>query len=133
MSEFEAESIGPLLDAVVGSTSANGDTYLDDESMENLKKLEAVVEWVCDRINPSFDGSYPSQCASAEQVANAVRNIAYPILDFMNIDLQEVTSIARRMKEVSTSSDHDTKKIDACKIEDFANEILEAVGESCEQ
>lgn len=122
MAEFEAEAIGPLLDAVVGSTGANGDTYMDNESLQNIKKLEAVFDWICDRIGPSFDGGYPSQCASAEQVAKAIRNAAYPILDFMRIDIIELDSIAKQMEE-------ETGSVCGQCLGGYAKRIREAIGE----
>lgn len=122
MSEFAAEAIGPLLDAVVGNTWANGDSSMDDESLENMKKLDAVAEWLCDRIGPAFEGRYPSQCASAEQVAKATRNVAYPILDFMRIDLQELAAIARQMEG-------ETGPVCGQCLGGYARRIREAIGE----
>lgn len=97
MSKVEANSIPAILDAIVGSTSANGDTYLDDESMRNVEKLEAVCVWVCDRINCAYSGDYPKQCASAEKVANAVRRSSEFILDYMNIDRGALLELADEM------------------------------------
>ena len=91
MSKVEASSIPAILDAIVGITSANGDTYLDGESMRNVDKLEAVCGWVCDRIYPAYSGDYPKQCASAEKVANAVRRASEFIPDYMGIDRAERT------------------------------------------
>lgn len=91
MSKVEASSIPAILDAIVGITSANGDTYLDGESMRNVDKLKAVCGWVCDRIYPAYSGDYPKQCASAEKVANAVRRASGFIPDYMGIDRTERT------------------------------------------
>lgn len=97
MSKVETNSIPAILDAIVGSTSANGDTYLDDESLRNVEKLEAVCGWVCDRIHIAYSGDYPKQCASAERVANAVRRSSEFILDYMGIDRVELLALADKL------------------------------------
>lgn len=97
MSKVEASSIPAILDAIVGSTSANGDTYLDDESLRNVEKLEAVCGWVCDRIHMAYSGDYPKQCASAEKVASAVRRSSGFILDYMSIDRDWLLALADEM------------------------------------
>ena len=99
MNKVEASSIPAILDAIVGSTSANGDTYLDNESMSNVEKLEAVCEWVCDRIHRAYSGDYPKQCASAEQVAHAVRRASGFILDYMEIDRDALLALADEMDD----------------------------------
>ena len=100
MNKVEASSIPAILDAIVGSTSANGDTYLDNESMSNVEKLEAVCEWVCDRIHRAYSGDYPKQCASAEQVAHAVRRASGFILDYMEIDREALLALADEMESL---------------------------------
>ena len=97
MSKVEASSIPAILDAIVGSTSANGDTHFDNESLQNVEKLEAVCGWVCDRINEAYSGDYPKQCASAEQVAHAVRRASGFILDYMRIDRDALLALADEM------------------------------------
>ena len=99
MSEVSTNEIPAILDAIVGSTSANGDTYFDDESLQNVEKLEAVCGWVCDRINAAYSGDYPKQCASAEHVAHAVRRASGFILDYMGIDRVELLALADEIEE----------------------------------
>lgn len=99
MSKVEANSIPAILDAIVGSTSANGDTHLDDESMRNVEKLEAVCGWVCDRINRAYSGDYPKQCASAEQVAHAVRRASGFIPDYMGIDRDALLAQVKELEK----------------------------------
>ena len=128
MSKVEASSIPAILDAIVGSTSANGDTYLDDESMSNVEKLEAVCGWVCDRIHRAYSGDYPKQCASAEQVAHAVRRASGFILDFMGIDRETLLELADEMERDGAGSLDDD---DWCKplLVEYAQRIREALGE----
>ncbi|MBM6756730.1 hypothetical protein H6A18_09470 [Collinsella tanakaei] len=131
MSKVEASSIPAILDAIVGSTSAHGDTYLDDESMSNVEKLEAVCGWVCDRINRAYSGDYPKQCASAEQVAHAVRRASGFILDYMEIDRDALLALADEIKI-------DTSRVDelqlgiygSCYLSGIAVRIREALGVS---
>ena len=127
MNKVEAGSIPAILDAIVGITSANGDTYLDDESLQNVGKLEAVCGWVCDRINEAYSGDYPKQCASAEQVAHAVRRASGFILDYMRIDRDALLALAEEM-EIDGAGALDDE--DWCKplLVEYASRIREALG-----
>lgn len=125
MNKLEASSIPAILDAIVGSTSANGDTYLDNESLQNVEKLEAVCGWVCDRINEAYSGDYPKQCASAEHVAHAVRRASGFILDYMRIDCDALLELASVMQDDAAICPHED-----CRehIEVYARRIREAMG-----
>ena len=127
MNKVEASSIPAILDAIVGSTSANGDTYLDNESMSNVEKLEAVCGWVCDRISQAYSGDYPKQCASAEQVARAVRRASGFILDYMRIDCDVLLTLADEMEIDGAGALDDG---DWCKplLVEYASRIREALG-----
>ena len=124
MSKVEVGSIPAILDAIVGSTSANGDTHLDNESLQNVEKLEAVCGWVCDRINEAYSGDYPKQCASAEHVAHAVRRASGFILDYMRIDRAALLDIA---DECDMMRD-DGLPIGSYEIYRIARRIREALG-----
>ena len=124
MRKVEASSIPAILDAMVGSTSANGDTYLDNESMSNVEKLEAVCGWVCDRIHRAYSGDYPKQCASAEQVAHAVRRASGFIPDYMGIDRDALLALVDEMDDACPES----ASVAIGYIDDYARRIREAVG-----
>ena len=125
MSKVEVGSIPAILDAIVGSTSANGDTHLDNESLQNVEKLEAVCGWVCDRINEAYSGDYPKQCASAEHVAHAVRRASGFILDYMRIDRAALLALADDIDKQTDGSMFDAWLEDGHYI---ARRIREAVG-----
>lgn len=50
MSELDEEQIPIILDLLVGETCPAGDTYIDDERMQNVKAFEKVCDWVYQRI-----------------------------------------------------------------------------------
>lgn len=135
MSKVEASSIPAILDAIVGSTSANGDAYLDDESLRNVEKLEAVCGWVCDRIHMAYSGNYPKQCASAEQVAHCVRRASGFILDYMGIDRDALLTLSDEMEKFGSLP---VKHPGVCVLHDedfsrelgYARRIREALGVS---
>lgn len=137
MSELSAKEIPAILDALVGTTGANGDTTMDCESMHNIGKLEAVCTWVCDRIYPAYSGNYPRQCASAEQVAHCVRRASGFILDYMGIDREVLLGIADEMEQAGKDYRFQANEnavfsdlIDDAPEEfiEYANRILEAIG-----
>lgn len=97
MSDVRADQIGSVLDAIVGSTGINGDSSLDYESMRNIERLGAVCDWLCERIRRSYRGDYPSQCASAESVAKAIRLASCDITCCMGIDVVGLRGIADAM------------------------------------
>ena len=97
MSEVAPDCIAPVLDALVGSTGINGETTIDVESMHNIGKLEAVCEWVCGRIDKAYEGSYPSQCASAEAVASTIRRASGFIPYRIGIDVDALLELADEM------------------------------------
>lgn len=69
--EAMANAIPQVLDALVGSTACHADTTLDDESLDNIPKLQAVAEWLLDRLYRA-DNSINSPYYSAKQVARNV-------------------------------------------------------------
>lgn len=71
--EEMANAIPQVLDALVGSTGCNADTAMDNESLANIPKLQAVADWLQDRLywaSRSVDSPY----SSAKQVARSVIN-----------------------------------------------------------
>lgn len=70
MSVSENE-IANILDAIVGTTSPQADTTLDEISQGNVPRFEAVCKWVWDRLC-SADGHFDSQYASARRTARMV-------------------------------------------------------------
>lgn len=134
MSKVDPEQIPAILDAIVGTTGANGDTYMDDESMSNIPGLEAVCGWVCDRINPAYSGEYPKQCASAEKVAHAVRGASGFILDYMGIDRDALLALADKIFADTEDDVRSTALVPAYiageTLREVANRIREACGET---
>lgn len=127
MSKVDPEQIPAILDAIVGTTGSNGDTYMDDESMSNIPGLEAVCGWVCDRINPAYSGEYPKQCASAEKVAHAVRGASGFILDYMGIDRDALLALADEFDEQAETIARYTESSDG----DFDRHAIDAMEEQC--
>lgn len=79
--EAMAQAIPQVLDALVGSTGCHADTALDDESLDNVPKLQAVAQWLLDRLywaNKSADSPY----YSAKQVAKSVIDACNGLDDF---------------------------------------------------
>lgn len=101
MTRIDPDSIGPLLDALVGDTGAHGDSTMDDNSLKNLVYLEAVCDWLEGRIYPACNGLYPSQCYSAGQVAAKIRKMAYGILYTLDIDEDDVLNVAAEIADAS--------------------------------
>ena len=47
---FETREITKLLDAMIGNVEAVGDSYIDEQSLDNLKTLIDVTNWCLDGI-----------------------------------------------------------------------------------
>ena len=47
--------IGDILDKIVGSTSIACETNHDKQSMENLSEVEAVANWLIERLENNTD------------------------------------------------------------------------------
>lgn len=79
--EEMASAMPQVLDALVGSTGCNADTAMDDESLANIPKLQAVANWLFDRLywaSKSIDSPY----YSAKQVARSVIGACDGLDDF---------------------------------------------------
>lgn len=79
--EEMANAMPQLLDALVGSTACHADTELDNESLANIPKLEAVAEWLSGRIRKAYE-SIDSPYHSAKQVALEVISACDGLDDF---------------------------------------------------
>lgn len=78
--DITEETISAVLDALVGTTSANADTAMDTESMKNIPKFEAVCEWVTDRLcaaNKHVNSTYHSRKMVANAVLDAAGDLAW--------------------------------------------------------
>lgn len=86
-SEAMAQAMPQVLDALVGSTACNADTTLDDISLDNIPKLQAVAEWLHDRLywaSRSIDSPYYSAKRVAEGVIGACDGLDDFYLDNMH-------------------------------------------------
>ena len=79
--EEMANAIPQVLDALVGSTGCNADSTLDDESLANIPKLQAVAEWLFHRMCAA-ERSIDSPYYSAKQVARSVIGACDALDDF---------------------------------------------------
>lgn len=78
--EVTPESITAILDALVGSTYAQADSYWDAESQANVPKFQAVCDWVYDRLRDAekdYDSPYVSARQTARMVMNAANDLAW--------------------------------------------------------
>lgn len=129
MSDVRPDQIGAVLDAVVGSTGIEGDNTLDGESMRNVPKLEAVCEWLYGRIESAHRGDYPSQCASAESVARAIRRASRDIPYCMGIDIDGLLAIADEIDDYADGGGaRFGRVIDSRRAKGYAQRIREALG-----
>lgn len=85
MSEFPTEAIGALLDSVVGSTYPVGDAWEDERRLANVKRFEAVCDWVSGRIEDA-QRLADSRLGSAAQLTSAVLYAARELR--LNSDLE---------------------------------------------
>lgn len=79
MSEVDENSIGAILDAIVGTTAPRADTAWDGESQANVPRFEAVCRWVWDRLCQAdryIDSPYASAKRTARMVENAAGDLA---------------------------------------------------------
>lgn len=63
--------INEVLDAIVGSTEPQGDTYLDEKAQANIGAFREVCEWVAKRLcqaNAFYDSPFGSAQTTARMV-----------------------------------------------------------------
>lgn len=82
--------IGDILDKVVGDTSVACETNHDDQSMENLKEVEAIANWLIERLknNAKWYGDY--RCS-----ANDIAIRTYEIIEKLNYITNELMEIKK--------------------------------------
>lgn len=82
--------IGDILDKIVGSTSIACETNHDKQSMENLKEVETVANWLIERLenNAKWYGDY--RCS-----ANDIAIRTYEIIEKINYITNELMGIKK--------------------------------------
>lgn len=82
--------IGDILDKIVGSTSIACETNHDKQSMENLSEVEAVANWLIERLENNADW-YGDYRFSANDIA--IRT--YEIIEKVNYVTSELIEIKK--------------------------------------
>ena len=82
--------IGDILDKIIGDTSVACETNHDNQSMENLKEVEAVANWLIERLenNAKWYGDY--RCS-----ANDIAIRTYEIIEKVNYVTSELIEIKK--------------------------------------
>lgn len=82
--------IGDILDKIIGDTSVACETNHDNQSMENLKEVEAVANWLIERLenNAKWYGDY--RCS-----ANDIAIRTYEIIEKINYVTSELMEIKK--------------------------------------
>lgn len=79
MSKVDESAIGDILDAIVGTTSPQADSTMDEESQRNIPMFEAVCDWVFDRLLTAdmyIESPYTSARTTARMVEAAAGDLA---------------------------------------------------------
>ena len=82
--------IGDILDKIVGSTSVSCETNHDNQSMENLKEVEAVTNWLIERLENNVDWYGDYRCS-----ANDIAIRTYEIIEKINYVTNELIEIKK--------------------------------------
>ena len=82
--------IGDILDKVVGDTSVACETNHDNQSMENLKEVEAIANWLIERLENNADWYGDYRCS-----ANDIAIRTYEIIDKINCVTNELMEIKK--------------------------------------
>ena len=82
--------IGDILDKVVGDTSVACETNHDNQSMENLSEVEAVANWLIERLENNADWYGYYRCS-----ANDIAIRTYEIIDKINCVTNELMEIKK--------------------------------------
>ena len=77
--------IGDILDKIVGSTSIACETNHDEQSMENLSEVEAVANWLIERLENNADWYGDYRCS-----ANDIAIRTYEIIEYMNSSINDL-------------------------------------------
>ena len=71
--------ISDILDKIVGSTSVACETNHDSQSMENLEEVEAIANWLIERLENNADWYGDYRCS-----ANDIAIRTYEIIEKVN-------------------------------------------------
>lgn len=82
--------IGDILDKIVGSTSIACETNHDKQSMENLSEVEAVANWLIERLENNADWYGDYRCS-----ANDIAIRTYEIIEKINNITNELLEIKK--------------------------------------
>lgn len=82
--------ISDILDKIVGSTSVACETNHDNQSMENLKEVEAIANWLIERLENNADWYGDYRCS-----ANDIAIKTYEIIDKINCVTNELMEIKK--------------------------------------
>ena len=82
--------IGDILDKIIGDTSVACETNHDNQSMENLKEIEAITNWLIERLENNVDWYGDYRCS-----ANAIAIRTYKIIEKVNYVTSELIEIKK--------------------------------------
>ena len=82
--------IGDILDKIIGDTSVACETNHDNQSMENLKEVEAVANWLIERLENNADWYGDYRCS-----ANDIAIRTYEIIEKINYVTNELMEIKK--------------------------------------
>lgn len=82
------ECVREVLDAIVGSTSPEGDSYLDGRNQKNIDAFGEVCDWVADRLDKAL-ACRDSQFFSMRQTATMTIQAAEYLTDTINEGFRE--------------------------------------------
>ena len=82
--------IGDILDKIIGDTSVACETNHDNQSMENLKEIEAITNWLIERLENNADWYGDYRCS-----ANDIAIRTYEIIEKVNYVTSELIEIKK--------------------------------------
>lgn len=82
--------ISDILDKIVGSTSVACETNHDSQSMENLEEVEAIANWLIERLENNADWYGDYRCS-----ANDIAIRTYEIIEKINHVTNELMEIKK--------------------------------------
>ena len=82
--------IGDILDKIIGDTSVACETNHDNQSMENLKEVEAIANWLIERLENNADWYGDYRCS-----ANDIAIRTYEIIEKINYVTSELMEIKK--------------------------------------
>ena len=82
--------IGDILDKIIGDTSVACETNHDNQSMENLKEIEAITNWLIERLENNADWYGDYRCS-----ANDIAIRTYEIIEKINYITNKLIEIKK--------------------------------------